>query len=116
MAPPAPVPSLWLAYSSGSGLIMKRWTPKPAVRYSVPENEWARSAPVKRPWPNSAASALSQTSCLPVGNARARAFQSEGGAYVEADVGINERLLCRGDALNGQRRLDGRPALDQAQC
>jgi hypothetical protein len=74
MAIRAPVPSPWPAYSSGLDLIMKRWTLKPAVRYSVPENEWVKSGPVKRPWPNSAASSFSRASFLLVGNARARSF------------------------------------------
>ena len=34
---------------------------------------------------------------------------------MEADVGIDQRLLCCGDAIDGQRRLDGRATLDQAQ-
>ena len=34
---------------------------------------------------------------------------------MEADVGIDQRLLCCCDAIDGQRSLDGRAALDQAQ-
>ena len=50
----APVLLPWPGYSSGSDLIMKRWTPMPAVLCLAAANEWARSAPARRPWPNSA--------------------------------------------------------------
>ena len=50
-----------------------------------------------------------------ISNARIRAFQSECGAYVEADVGIDQRLLCCGDAIDGQWCLEWRTTLDQTE-
>jgi hypothetical protein len=35
------------------------------------------------------------------------------GAYVEADLGIDQRLLCCGDAIDDQGGVEGRTSLDQ---
>ncbi len=50
---------------------------------------------------------------LPAKGAELGAQSSECRTYVEADVGIHQRLLCCGDAIDDQRGLDGRTALDQ---
>jgi len=53
-------------------------------------------------------------------NERARAFLSEGGAYVEADLGINQRLLCDRNSTavrggDGELGLDRCAAFNQPQ-
>jgi hypothetical protein len=39
--------------------------------------------------------------------------ESACGAYVEADIGIDQRLLCSGDAVDDQRGVEGCTSLDQ---
>jgi hypothetical protein len=41
--------------------------------------------------------------------------ESACGAYVEADIGIDQRLLCCGDAIDDQRGVEWRIPLDQPQ-